>query len=74
MLSFRSAGALGSRLTGAGWGGCAVSIVPATSLKSFLEVIESKFYDVSCPKLSGKKLEDVVFATKPGRGAAIYSL
>lgn len=69
----RGAGALGSRLTGAGWGGCAVSIVPASSLKSFLEAIASKYYDVSCPKLGGRMLEEVLFATKPGRGAAIYS-
>ena len=34
------AGAYGSRLTGAGWGGCCVSLIPADKITLFLQSIE----------------------------------
>ncbi|XP_045156365.2 N-acetylgalactosamine kinase-like [Mercenaria mercenaria] len=62
-------GAIGSRLTGAGWGGCAVSMVPSPQLTQFLEKVKDGYY-------MARKLESVViealFATQPGDGAAIY--
>ena len=36
----RSSGAYGSRLTGAGWGGCAISLVPFDKVPAFLKSIE----------------------------------
>lgn len=64
-----SSGALGSRLTGAGWGGCTVSIVPEEVLGNFMKKVVECFY---------KKPQDLasssLFATKPGPGAALVVL
>lgn len=65
-----NSGALGSRLTGAGWGGCAVSIVPDNCLERFLTKLSRSFY-------GGRALEELktkIFATRPGPGAAVCKL
>lgn len=63
----REAGAVGSRLTGAGWGGCTVSLVPEDKVDAFI----SKMRDTYPPYkgLEGDKLSEVIFATKPSSGA-----
>lgn len=63
-------GALGSRLTGAGWGGCAVSLVPAESVQSFLAKVTEAFFKVTPER--NALLSQSLFATKPGGGAAFY--
>ncbi|VDI51374.1 N-acetylgalactosamine kinase [Mytilus galloprovincialis] len=63
-------GALGSRLTGAGWGGCAVSMVPANQVDSFIKSVTEKYYGKD-DRLKEKVTENL-FATQPGGGAAIY--
>ena len=66
----KEAGALGSRLTGAGWGGSAVSLVKRENIADFLKNLES-FY-VKNNKMSD--LSSCLFATTPGSGAAICQL
>ena len=65
----KSSGAIGARLTGAGWGGCAVSLVPEKDLQQFLDKVHTGYYD-NKPAASAS-LGYNLFATKPGPGAAI---
>ncbi len=67
------AGSLGSRLTGAGWGGCTISLVPTEKLDSFLHDVRHQYY-ATILHLEGPKLEDpdILFSTLPGPGAVIY--
>lgn len=39
----RKSGALGSRLTGAGWGGCCVSLVRKDQLNEFIDQVYDYF-------------------------------
>uniref|UniRef100_A0A8C4MEP3 Galactokinase 2 n=1 Tax=Equus asinus TaxID=9793 RepID=A0A8C4MEP3_EQUAS len=66
----RKFGAQGSRLTGAGWGGCTVSIVPADKLPSFLANVHEAYYQRSDRSLAPQKQS--LFATKPGGGALVF--
>ena len=61
------AGAFGSRLTGAGWGGCTVSLVAEDKVEEFIEKV-SKTYE-PYKGLEGEELNQVIFATKPSSGA-----
>jgi N-acetylgalactosamine kinase len=63
-------GAIGSRLTGAGWGGCAVSLVAAGKLDEFMSAVRQKYYAVD-PCLAARVTESL-FASEPADGAAIY--
>ncbi|XP_032963952.1 N-acetylgalactosamine kinase isoform X1 [Rhinolophus ferrumequinum] len=66
----RKFGAQGSRLTGAGWGGCTVSIVPADKLPSFLANVREAYYQKNNRSLAPEKQS--LFATKPGGGALVF--
>ncbi|KAM8783836.1 N-acetylgalactosamine kinase isoform 2-T2 [Rhynchonycteris naso] len=66
----RTFGAEGSRLTGAGWGGCTVSIVPVDKLPSFLANVHRAYYQRGSRSLAPEKLS--LFATKPGGGAMVF--
>lgn len=63
-------GAVGSRLTGAGWGGCAVSMVPCEKVDSFLQAVRKAYYLPDPRKAAMEKQS--LFVTKPGGGAAIF--
>ncbi|CAH8585286.1 unnamed protein product [Schistosoma turkestanicum] len=63
----RSAGAFGSRLTGAGWGGCNVSLVRKSNAQQFIEKVRKEFYNV----IGGNSDNDLIFISQPGRPAGI---
>ncbi|XP_064785233.1 N-acetylgalactosamine kinase isoform X2 [Oncorhynchus masou masou] len=63
-------GAVGSRLTGAGWGGCAVSMVPTDKVESFLKSVRELYYTADPRRAQLEKHS--LFVTKPGGGAAIF--
>ncbi|KAM0746484.1 galactokinase [Meredithblackwellia eburnea MCA 4105] len=67
-------GALGSRLTGAGWGGSTVSLVPEPQVPQFIKAIREGYYAKRFPNLTEEELDDVCFATKPEAGACVVQL
>ncbi|NXY85150.1 GALK2 kinase, partial [Alcedo cyanopectus] len=62
-------GAVGSRLTGAGWGGCTVSMVPTDKLNTFLLDVRTAYYQSSVQRLALQS--NSLFATKPATGALV---
>lgn len=44
MTVCNSLGAVGSRLTGAGWGGCVVALVPENNHQLFIQNVKDAFY------------------------------
>lgn len=67
----RKAGAYGSRLTGAGWGGCAVSLIPKEKLESFLSTIKANYYDKNEKLMTAYQTS--AFCTKPSEGVFIVT-
>ncbi|GAA5992737.1 hypothetical protein JCM10908_006907 [Rhodotorula pacifica] len=68
----RRNGAIGSRVTGAGWGGATVHLVREPDVPSFIKAIRSEYYAKRFPDLSEAELNDACFATKPENGAILY--
>lgn len=72
----RAAGALGSRLTGAGWGGCTVSLVRKKDLKQFIDQVMDYYTKEREPEdrlWITDDLERYIFGTNPGAGAAVLN-
>ncbi|XP_043286758.1 N-acetylgalactosamine kinase isoform X2 [Venturia canescens] len=66
-------GAMGARLTGAGWGGCVVAITTKSEVSLFVRALRDKLKrarDVS----TEDELDNLVFPTEPNRGADLYDL
>lgn len=67
-------GALGSRLTGAGWGGCTVSLIKQDQAESFIKNLKGSYYTqcVKDGKVSAEDLGTVVFDSRPSSGGAVF--
>ena len=67
----RNAGAYGSRLTGAGWGGCTVHLVPRDKVDAVRMALEKEYYRARDPDISPEKLAEAVIVSEPGQGSAM---
>lgn len=70
----RSAGAVGSRLTGAGWGGCSVHLVPKDKVENVKAKWVEKYYKKHWPDISDEKLESAIVVSKPGSGSSVFKV
>jgi galactokinase len=62
------AGASGARLTGAGFGGCAVILAEAVTVEPVMRALRERFY---APRGVGGDLTDALFVAEPSGGAAV---
>ena len=62
------AGAAGARLTGAGFGGCAVALCDDSTVAPVMEALAARFYE---PRLGRPPTRDMMFAAKPSGGARV---
>ncbi|KAI0137094.1 ribosomal protein S5 domain 2-type protein [Xylariales sp. AK1849] len=68
----RRAGSYGSRLTGAGWGGCSVHLVPANKVDDIKKAMVDKYY--SQRNLSESDMEAAMVVSRPMNGSAVFKL
>lgn len=66
----REAGAVGARLTGAGFGGCIVALADATGVDRVLAELRARFYE---PR-GVRQTEDVLFVAQAAGGAEVEAL
>ncbi|KAF8833377.1 GHMP Kinase, C-terminal domain-containing protein, partial [Paxillus ammoniavirescens] len=64
------AGAYGSQVTGAGWGGCIVPLVDETKVDLFIAKIKENYGPYQ--DLKGEALQEVIFVTKPSSSVCVY--
>ncbi len=71
----RRSGALGARLTGAGFGGCTVNLVRARALASFLDAMRREVRTLHMAHGEGQwsdvALESMLFVARPAAGASL---
>lgn len=70
----RQAGSYGSRLTGAGWGGCSVHLVPADRVDEVKKALLEGYYARRLPNLSAEDLDAAIVVSKPMNGSAVVRL
>lgn len=70
----RNAGSLGSRLTGAGWGGCSVHLVPADKVEAVKKSWIDGYYKKKWPDITDDKLSDAIIVSKPGSGSYLLKV
>lgn len=68
----REAGGYGSRLTGAGWGGCSVHLVPADKVDAVKQAMMDKYY--SKRNLGERELDAAIVVSRPMNGSAVCVL
>ena len=66
-----NAGAYGSRLTGAGWGGCTVHLIPQNKVDQVVDALKKQYYFKQFPDISEEKLKEAIVISKPGQGSSV---
>ena len=69
----RRAGAYGSRLTGAGWGGCTVHLLPTDKVEAVTEALKKEYYFKKFPDITEEKLREAIVISKPSQGSSMIS-
>lgn len=71
----KASGALGSRLTGAGWGGCTVSLIRSHEVDPFISKVIESYYRplIASGKLKESDIGSVIFASKPSSGGGLLN-
>ena len=69
-------GALGSRLTGAGWGGCTVSLIHRDQAQGLIQHLKDVYFSkcIKDGKVKADELDSVVFDSRPSSGGAVLKL
>jgi N-acetylgalactosamine kinase len=70
----KEAGAVGARLTGAGFGGCTVNLVRDSDVVSFRTRLQRNFYHSRRAALAAAGLGDGSFVFRPSQGATVLRL
>ncbi|KAL2046303.1 hypothetical protein N7G274_001750 [Stereocaulon virgatum] len=68
------AGSYGGRVTGAGWGGCSVHLVPKEKVDAIKAAWEEKYYRKREPDITDEKLAEAVIVSEPGHGAMVIDI
>ena len=68
----RKAGAYGSRLTGAGWGGCSVHLVPGDKVDEIRKALEENYYLKKWPDMGQERLQEAIVISGPEGGSSLY--
>jgi galactokinase len=68
----RANGAIGSRLTGAGWGGSTVNLVPVSEVPKVLKALKEQYFLKRFPDISEEQIEQSLLATEPAGGACVF--
>ena len=64
-------GAIGSRMTGAGWGGSVVSLVPEAKVAAFLEGVHKDYYSQRPEVIKDIPRSEYLFASSASAGASV---
>lgn len=70
----RANGSYGSRLTGAGWGGCTVHLVPGDKVAAVKNALVEQYYKKKFPEITPEALDEAIIVSKPALGSCIYEL